>query len=63
MLVVWDLETGIQFQSISCVYHGPVSASAWISIGQRNDESFVFGCADGTLHVYRRPSEVFAAVL
>jgi WD40 repeat protein len=58
MLVIWDLESGNEIQSISCVFHGPVSAATWVSRPQVIEKSFVFGCADGTLHVYRRPGEV-----
>ena len=60
MLNVWDLESGEEVQSISCVFHGPVAAATWISMRQVGDKGFVFGCADGTLHVYRRPGDVSA---
>ncbi|TDL24059.1 WD40 repeat-like protein, partial [Rickenella mellea] len=52
-LVVWNLGTGEDIQHISCVVNGAVGAVAWITFGTV-DSAFVFGCADGTLHVYRR---------
>jgi hypothetical protein len=54
LVVLWNLKTGETLQEISCAFHGPVSALAWVGFGEDKDESFIFGCADGSLHLYRR---------
>jgi hypothetical protein len=51
-LIIWNLTTGEKLQEISCVFHGPISASTWIQLGDGDQRFFVFGCADGTIHLY-----------
>ncbi len=54
-LVVWNLKTGENVQDIWCTFNGPVSCIAWIASDKQNEEDvLVFGCADGSLHVYER---------
>lgn len=57
VIIVWDLRTGEQIQSISCPFNGAIGAIAWIQLRDTNDPCFVFGCADGSLHLYRHKSE------
>ncbi len=54
LVIVWNLTTGEVTQKIPCVYHGPISAVVWININDSLEPAFVFGCADGTLHLYKR---------
>ena len=53
-LAVWDLRTGEELQTISCVFHGPISCIVWISREEREVILFAFGCADGSVHIYQR---------
>ncbi|THH06092.1 hypothetical protein EW146_g9717 [Bondarzewia mesenterica] len=52
--IIWNLRTGENMQEINCVFHGPVAAITWIDLGAGDRKAFVFGCADGTLHLYWR---------
>jgi hypothetical protein len=45
--------TGEKMQEVSCNFHGPVTSIAWMPLTEGN-LVFVFGCVDGSLHVYRR---------
>lgn len=58
-VIVWDLTRGIELQTISVLFHGPVSASAWTPTSLNPVKAFAFGCADGTLAVH---SQVLAKV-
>ncbi|KLO04610.1 WD40 repeat-like protein, partial [Schizopora paradoxa] len=53
-VIVWNLTTGELVQSIQCPFNGAISAVVWIHLRDTKDTCFVFGCADGSLHVYRR---------
>lgn len=53
-LMVWNVETGEKMQEISCVFHGPVISICWIDVGKGDNLAFVFGCADGNLHLYHQ---------
>ncbi|KLO03932.1 WD40 repeat-like protein [Schizopora paradoxa] len=57
VVLIWDLKTGEQIQSISCPFNGAIGAIAWIQFRDSDDSCFVFGCADGSLHLYRRKSQ------
>lgn len=52
-LVLWNLQTGEKVQTVLCPFHGPIGAVAWVNLG-RDSSGFVFGCADGSLHLYQR---------
>jgi hypothetical protein len=52
-LIVWNLQTGEAVQEIFCRFNGAIGAICWFS-SQPNQASFVFGCADGSIHVYRQ---------
>jgi WD40 repeat protein len=52
-VVVWNLQTGEKVQIVSCAFHGPIGAVAWINTDGKCS-GFVFGCADGSLHLYQR---------
>jgi WD40 repeat protein len=54
LLIVWNLSTGEKMQEIQNFFHGAVSAIAWIRSGDTEGGAFVFGCADGTLHIYKQ---------
>jgi WD40 repeat protein len=55
-LIVWSLQSGEPVQEILCRFNGAIGAICWIS-PESNEASFVFGCADGSIHVYRRENE------
>ena len=55
-VLVWNLLTGELVQSIHCPFNGAISAVVWVCLRDTHDFSFVFGCADGSLHLYRRKS-------
>lgn len=48
-LVVWNLLTGERIQDIDCAFNGQISCSVWVD----TKETFVFGCADGSIHLYK----------
>lgn len=52
MVKIWNLISGKAKQEISCAFHGPIGAIAWVDLGEGLDRAFVFGCCDGTLHLY-----------
>ncbi|KAH9928230.1 WD40-repeat-containing domain protein [Amylocystis lapponica] len=54
ILRIWNLESGELMQEMSCYFHGPIGAITWVDLGEGLDKAFVFGCGDGTLHVYAR---------
>jgi WD40 repeat protein len=54
VLIVWNLATGEKIQTFSSLFHGPVSAITWIALDSAEGSAFVFGCADGSLHLYKR---------
>ncbi|KLO04195.1 WD40 repeat-like protein, partial [Schizopora paradoxa] len=53
-VLLWNLATGERVQTISCPFNGAISAVIWVQLRESNDLCFVFGCADGSLHLYRR---------
>ncbi|OBZ68261.1 hypothetical protein A0H81_12041 [Grifola frondosa] len=53
VVVVWNLRTGEKLQEIHCTFNGPISAIAWLGTSVTNN-TFIFGCADGSLHLYQR---------
>jgi WD40 repeat protein len=53
-IVIWDILTGEKVQVISCAFHGPIGALAWIPGLPGLAPGFAFGCADGSIHVYQR---------
>lgn len=59
MVVLWDLETGVQLQEISCTFNGPITVAVWLPAVQGSATAFAFGCADGSIHVYvQHPQQV-----
>ncbi|TDL17607.1 WD40 repeat-like protein, partial [Rickenella mellea] len=56
-LILWNVQTGEELQNISRPFSGPISAICWITLGLDNDPGFVYGCADGSLHIYRRKED------
>ena len=53
--MVWRLDTGERLQDLSVAADGPISSICWIETGELGpNRVFVFGCADGVLHVYRK---------
>ncbi|KAH7903271.1 WD40-repeat-containing domain protein, partial [Hygrophoropsis aurantiaca] len=55
--LIWNLHTGELLQEMECMFEGPVSAMKWITPRESRGSAFIFGCADGTLHLYQRTSE------
>jgi hypothetical protein len=53
-IVIWDLLTGEKVQVLSCAFSGPVGALVWIPETPGLAPGFAFGCADGSIHIYRR---------
>lgn len=53
-IVVWDILTGEKVQVIRCAFHGPIGALAWIPQKPGLAPGFIFGCADGSIHLYQR---------
>ncbi|KLO04064.1 WD40 repeat-like protein, partial [Schizopora paradoxa] len=51
---IWNLSTGELVQSIHNPFNGAISAVVWVHLRDSTDPCFVFGCADGSLHLYRR---------
>ncbi|KAF8871220.1 WD40-repeat-containing domain protein, partial [Infundibulicybe gibba] len=52
-LAVWDLGSGKRIQIISVIFNGPVSAATWTPLAANSlAETFIFGCSDGSLHMY-----------
>ncbi|GBE85543.1 hypothetical protein SCP_0800600 [Sparassis crispa] len=54
VLKIWSLRSGEQWQEIFCTFHGPIGAIAWVDLGGGLDRAFVFGCGDGSIHLYVR---------
>lgn len=54
---IWNLTSGESLQKIHCPFNGAISAIVWVRIWDSTDPTFVFGCADGSLHMYRRKGE------
>jgi WD40 repeat protein len=52
-IVIWDILTGEKVQVISCAFHGPIGALAWIPELSSLVPSFAFSCADGGIHIYQ----------
>jgi hypothetical protein len=55
MVILWDLELGMEIQKIVRMFNGPISSATWVDIPR--ERAICFGCADGTIHVYRQLSE------
>ncbi len=54
-LMVWRLETGERLQDIDLAFHGSISTICWVEFDDVGpNRAFIFGCVDGTLHVYRK---------
>ena len=53
-VVVWNMLMGEKVQIVSCAFHGPVGTLVWIPEQPGLVPGFVFGCADGSIHVYQR---------
>jgi WD40 repeat protein len=51
-VVIWDLESGSEVQSISVRFHGPVSVTGWLEVSR--GRGIAFGCADGSIFIYRQ---------
>ena len=45
---------GEKLQVVACPFHGPVGALVWIPEQPGLTPGFAFGCADGSIHLYRR---------
>jgi WD40 repeat protein len=45
----------METQRITCLFNGPISSSSWINVPSAR--AFCFGCADGTILVYRQLTE------
>lgn len=58
-LNIWNLKTGELTQTISNIFCGSIGAISWIELENTAIKAFAFGCADGSIHIYRRkPSQV-----
>jgi WD40 repeat protein len=53
-VVVWDTLTGEKVQVIHCAFHGPIGALVWVPQKPSLASGFAFGCADGSIHLYKR---------
>ena len=54
-LSVWKIATGEQMQTVASIFFGPVTTIAWVEYGNIGaNRAFVFGCEDGSLHMYRK---------
>ena len=49
---IWNVQSGELKQEIRCVFHGSIGSVAWVDLGCGLYQAFVFGCSDGTLHLY-----------
>ncbi|EPS96446.1 hypothetical protein FOMPIDRAFT_112900 [Fomitopsis schrenkii] len=63
---LWNVKSGELQQVIREMFHGHVQCVCWVDFEGRKDDGFVFGCANGTLHMYRwsaaKGSYVFVAI-
>lgn len=50
-IIVWDMKCANLLQSINRSFNGPVLAVAWLQPDDEGRNTFVFGCADGYLHL------------
>ncbi|OBZ70602.1 hypothetical protein A0H81_09014, partial [Grifola frondosa] len=54
LVVIWNLTTYEKMQEVKCLFNGPVSIVHWMGTENCGGMSFIFGCADGSLHIYQR---------
>lgn len=54
-IALWNINTGTKLQDIACSIHGAIITSVWITNSQGNVSAFTFGCADGSIQVFRHP--------
>ncbi|KAJ3506571.1 hypothetical protein NMY22_g17201 [Coprinellus aureogranulatus] len=63
-LIVWDLGTGLPLQVIKVALHGPIQSAVWVySTRGVSPRGLVFGCADGTVHYYKKEPTSFEFLL
>ncbi|KZP30002.1 WD40 repeat-like protein, partial [Athelia psychrophila] len=48
-IFIWNILTREILQDIDCAFNGQISCSVWMD----TTRSFVFGCGDGSVHLYR----------
>ena len=51
---IWDIGTGEVLQEIMQHYHGAVNAVAPVKLQHSKLPAFICGCADGTIHLFKR---------
>ncbi|KLO04086.1 WD40 repeat-like protein, partial [Schizopora paradoxa] len=53
-VIIWNIKTGEAVQKINKAYHVVISSIVWIVLNDSTEPAFVFGCADGSLHLYKK---------
>ncbi|TEB38594.1 WD40 repeat-like protein [Coprinellus micaceus] len=54
-LIIWDVLSGHLVQSIDVRFHGQLQTALWLYTDiDRVATGFIFGCADGTVHHYKK---------
>ena len=56
IVLVWDIEAGEVIYELALPFFGQVVSGTWYTTDE-NLLSFVVGCADGSMHVYRSETE------
>ena len=56
VVLVWDIEAGEVIHELALPFFGQVVSGTWYTTDE-NLLSFVVGCADGSMHVYRSETE------
>ena len=56
VVLVWDIEAGEVVYELALPFFGQVVSGTWYTTDE-NLLSFVVGCADGSMHVYRSETE------
>ena len=52
--IVWNRRSGEAIQTLSNPFHGAVSAVVWVKIRDSDENAFVLGFSDGSLHLFKR---------
>ncbi|KAJ3526427.1 hypothetical protein NMY22_g10170 [Coprinellus aureogranulatus] len=55
LLIVWDLLSGQALQIVKAALHGPIQSALWVYSSRGScPTGLLFGCADGTVHYYKK---------
>jgi hypothetical protein len=61
-LIVWNLQTAEIAQEFNCSFNGPITCIVSFQLKDSEVVIFVFGCVDGSLHVYRQAGQAVSAL-